>query len=280
MKRLLTILSPAVFLGISNVKAQVSSPIRKNYQTINISGSIVNASTKSDADTSVYVVAKFGVKMKTAYCNTNGQYSLEMPDTLNGYTVILKAMQDEKKIKQISTGEPCSTNCPATTIYINGYPRKIALDTNKAKNYTIDFQMTPLLACGYRFQTIYFMKNTTTMAQSDLSLFPDSAVCEVKNRMKCKKEIVVEISGRCRPEEIDKDTLSLKRAQTIGNKLIAMGINPKRIIIKGYSDKYFQEEEDWKKNKNYVEIRPAFINKKDYEGQTVDFSVLRIDFNE
>lgn len=279
---MLRVLPIIIFFNPAYINAQISNQIRNKVESINISGSIVNASTKADVDTSVYVIAKFNGETKNAYCNIKGQYTLDLPDSLNGCTIILTAMQDEKKLKKISTGEPCATNCPATTIYFNGYPNKVkvVIDTNKTKYYTIDFQMSPLLACGYRFPTIYFMKNTETMVQSDFSLFPDSAVCEVKNLMKCKKEIVVEISGRCRPEEIDKDNLTFKRAQVVGNKLIAMGINPKRIIIKGYSDKYYQEEEEWKKNKDYVEIRPAFINKKDYESQTVNFSVLRKDFKE
>jgi len=90
--------------------------------------------------------------------------------------------------------------------------------------------------------------------------------------------MTIELSGNCSPSEKNKDTLSLKRAQIAKEKLVSLGINPRRIYVKGYSDRNYKEykkqrEEDAKFNGYYKSTRLI-----KYEGQVVYISQLSNDF--
>jgi hypothetical protein len=241
-----------------------------------IHGVITNSRTKLPVDTSVYVTILTETKLSyLTFCNNNGEYSFHLPDSLNHKKVIVRALQDEKRIKKYSTGEPCSSICiEEGSFLLSSNAKRFTFNSDSSKTYEISFSLIPAIF-DFSLPTLYFKKNESLIVQSDRHVSVDSAICDIKNLLKCRKTFVLELCGNCSPSENHKDILSLKRAQVLRDKLIAMGINPERLIAKGYSDKRFEE-----KSKDFEEWRPSHINKTDYEGQTVTFVVLRRDFQE
>jgi outer membrane protein OmpA-like peptidoglycan-associated protein len=236
-----------------------------------LTGTISNAKTKIPVDQSVYVIIKYNYKeLYRTYCNISGKYSINVSDTLNGKEIVLSTSQDEKKINVKVTEESCGYKCLDNLEYMNSSERKrITLKADSTKKYVVNFILTPLLRCGSP-PTIYFNRNELTMAQSDWYKTADSALCDMAGFMKCRPTMTIELSGNCSPDERNKDTLSLKRAQIVKEQLVSMGINPQRIFVMGHSDKNYH---DYKKGH---EKNERLITK--YEGQAVYISQLSNDF--
>lgn len=173
-------------------------------------------------------------------------------------------------------GELCSFIC-WENLYIGSDRKKITLNADSTKEFKTNFVMIPV-EVEIHFQTIYFKKNEISMVRSDEFLSPDTAFCHIKGILKCRKAMVIEVSGNCSPDEEDKDTLSLKRARIVKEKLISIGINSQRIYAKGYSDKnyydYKRSREENAKFNNYYNS-PHLIQ---YEGQAVYIRQLSNDF--
>lgn len=248
-----------------------------------IHGIITNSKTRLPVDTSVYVsiLTKNKLSYQT-FCNINGEYSIYLPDSLNHTEVIVRALQDEKRIKKYSTGEPCSSICiEEGSFLLSSAAKRFTFNSDSSKTYKISFSLIPAIF-DFSLPILYFKKNESFMVQSDRYVSVDSAICDIKNLLKCRKMIVLELVGSCSPWERHKSTLSLYRANLVRDKLISMGISPDRLIVIGNSSKNKGQ------NKSYVrkyrklngDSRPNHINKTDYEWQTVTFSVLRNDFTE
>ncbi len=250
-----------------------------------LTGTIINRTTKLPVDSSIYVTINLEKnEFYKVYCNNDGIYSINISDSLNGKQIIIYASQDLKKINRHPSkeqGELCSFQCLDNRMYIESNKKKITLNADSTKKYKVDFNLNPIVI-DLVSPTIYFKKNEVTMVQSDMYLTADTALCIVKNTMICRKNWVLEIQGHCSPKETNKDTLSLKRAELVIDKLISLGINPKRFVALGQSDKNYKENnvEIEKLKKLNGDNRPAYINKTDYEWQTVTISLLRSDFNE
>jgi hypothetical protein len=213
-----------------------------------------------------------------AYCNIEGEYTFTLPDSLNGRSIIIRALQDESKIKEDSIREVCSYNCTISEIYLASTERvKLKINTDSIKNYIVDFSVVTATLDFYT-PVLYFKKNELQLVQSDYSLSTDSALCEITSIFQCNKQFCIEIRGNCSPKEKNKDNLSLHRATLVRNRLIALGVNPKRLVAKGYADEYYQSMKKYYKTEG--DFRPAYINKTDYEGQTVRFAVIRRDFKD
>jgi outer membrane protein OmpA-like peptidoglycan-associated protein len=225
-------------------------------------------------DSSVCVTIKLGqTELYKTYCNNEGKYSFTIPNALNGKEINIAAYQEYEKVKSIYRvrEKNCSFICWDFLLFNSAGQKKITLKADSTKEYIANFvmgQSTPEMD----FPTIYFKKNELTMVQSDDYLSADSALCEITGMLNCRKNMVIELSGYCSSEEKHKNRLSKKRAQLVKSKLVKLGINPARIVAKGYP-----KAKDFGKWEQ--EYRPAYINQTDYEGQTVSISALSNDFD-
>ena len=241
--------------------------------TFIISGTIINCTTHSPVDSSVYVTVSLNKKqLYKVSCSEKGKYSVALSDTLNGKEVFVHTSQDQMKVKGKIVEEACNYMCLENLEYMSSDIKKLVLKAEKAKNYVADFCLSPILYCGTA-PTIYFKKNKLQIIRSDRYETGDSALCYLNGLMKCRTTMVIELTGKCSPQERNKDTLSLKRAKEIKNILISKGINPLRIVVKGEGDK------------NYYEYKKEHITRdnynrkfKKYEGQVVYVSMLSNDF--
>lgn len=268
------IISILIFLNISAILGQ------NNFE---IKGSIINGKTKAPVDSSIYVtiLLKGGIEYKS-YCNNNGSYSIQVPDSLNGREVIIRASQDQtnlEKYKISGPNEPCTFTCLDNRLFGTSDKKKFSLHSDSTKEYTVNFNLYPI-TIDYSCPSIYFKKNELTMVQSDYYLTADSALCFFKNLLNCRKAWVFEVAGNCSRWEKNKKDLSSKRAELVKSKFVELGINPSRIVAKGYSDKSYRRNKKYVKKNRKIEgdNRLAYINKKDYEWQTVTISLLRSDF--
>ncbi len=263
-----------IFLNVSAVIGQNNFVIK---------GSIINEKTKAPVDSSIYVTifSGKGIQYKS-YCNHNGSYSIQIPDSLSGREISVRASQDQtnlEKHKISSPSEPCTFTCLDNKLFGTSDKKKLFLNSDSTKEYAVNFQLYPIII-DYSCPSIYFKKNELTMVQSDYYLTADSALCFFKNLLNCRKSWVFEVAGNCSPREKNRNELSSKRAELVKNKFVELGINPSRIVAKGYSDKSYRRNKFYVKKNRKIEgdNRPSYINKKDYEWQTVTISLLRSDF--
>jgi outer membrane protein OmpA-like peptidoglycan-associated protein len=246
--------------------------------TFTIHGMCMDIHTKLPLDNTVCIniQAKKGSIYKVVYktyCNEKGRYQFILPDSLNGQTLLVNASQDSKRVKKRNTPGPCPTECILSALYqFTGF-KKIIVQTDSSRNYVINFGGLTL-TYGTHLPTFYFRKDELEIAQGDFGSSPvDSTLCELKKILACQNDLVVEIAGHCSSMETEKKKLSFKRAEFLKKKLVALGINPKRLITKGYSDI---------PDKPYSgsDTIPDPVNKTGYEGQTVTFQIIGKDFKE
>jgi outer membrane protein OmpA-like peptidoglycan-associated protein len=234
-------------------------------------------------DSSVFVTISLG--NRTLYkgnCNNHGEYFIKVSDSLNLKQVAVQASQDQSNLDKYLTTkstDPCSFQCLDNKLFGNSNKEKINLNSDSLKEYIKDFKLFPIIF-DLISPTIYFKKNDLLMVQSDYYLTADSALCFFKNLLNCRKTMVIEIAGNCSRCEKNKQELSSKRAELVKEKLVALGINPQRIIAKGYSDKNYKQNKSAVKKYRKLngDYRPNYINKKDYEWQTVTINQLSNDF--
>ena len=221
MSRLLFIL--AAFICVKMASCQPNVP------AIIIHGQVFNDANQH-LDATVRVMVKAPGITDTIYCDSTGSYSISLAGIPNHTTLVVSAMQDWSKIKTFSTGEPCPVDCPVDKEYLGNPKQKVYINTDSALTYSANFVLREIMK-SMRFPSVYFRKNDTMTVRA-LWAFdpdPDSAICMMKNIMKCDKRFVVQVVGYCSPKEKSPDTLSASRAVAVGRRLLAMGINPKRL---------------------------------------------------
>jgi outer membrane protein OmpA-like peptidoglycan-associated protein len=248
-----------------------------------IKGIIMNSKTKTPVESSVYVTVSSQNKiLYKVNCNNNGEYSINVSDSLNQKQITLQVSQDQNNLDNYLTTkptDPCSFYCLDNKLFSSSSKERITLKSDSLIVYSKDFKLSPVifdLICPM----IYFKKNELLMVQSDYYLTADSALCFLKNLLNCRKKMVIEVAGYCAPNEKNKAVLSLKRALLVKEYIVTLGIDPKRIVVKGYSDKNYKQNRSYVKKDRELngDYRPAYINKIDYEWQTVIINQLRNDF--
>lgn len=216
-------------------------------QTFTISGIIQVSNPKQPVDTSVAVkiLSETG-RIYQTYCDTEGKYKFILPDSLDGKRLLIEFFQDETRLTPVHSTCSC-TDCYLGNLYFYSlYQEKVKIHLDSIKDYVFNFAAT-LKPNHFSFPTIYFRKNelTTINIDPEQTLPIDELICFLFDILQCRhKQIVMEINGSCSPKEKDKDNLSLKRAQLIKDKLVACGINPVRLVVKGNADKRFWEIKD------------------------------------
>jgi outer membrane protein OmpA-like peptidoglycan-associated protein len=267
-------LSTFLLLNIASVHGQ---------QNLTIKGRIINNRTEVAVDTSVFVTITLDktILYKTN-CNNNGDYFIRISDSLNHKKIIVRALQDQSNLDRYLTTkptDPCSFKCLDNKTFLNSEKRIITLNSDSAKEYVQNFALLPIIR-DFISPTIYFKKNDIIMIQSDYYLTADSALCFFSHLLDCRRTMVIEVSGNCSPDEKNKSDLSLKRAQLVKKNLVTLGVNPQRIVVKGYADDNYNRYDSIVKQNRELngDYRPAYINKTDYEWQTVTISQLSNDF--
>lgn len=247
----------------------------KSQGTFTISGTITEHPSQKPVDHSI------GVKIFTetgkqyiTFCNDDGQYAFTLSDSLNGKKVVVAYFQDETRMLREHFNGPCSVDCDISPGYWCGTDmRKIIINTDSVKTYTVNFTASRLLGCGIDFPTFYFKKNKIQITQIAGKDTTDAeAICALVQILQCKKKFAIEIGGHCSKAESDKQNLSLKRAQFMKDTLVKLGINPGKLVIKGYADTKPAELRD---------MNEAVIGLKGPEEcQRVVFHLIRMDFKE
>lgn len=112
------------------------------------------------------------------------------------------------------------------------------------KNYSKKFVLNSILNCGFLAPGITFNRNSTTSCNDSLNQIDSMRHVKFNQiidllflTLKNEKELVIEISGHASNDEKNPDELSLSRAEEIKRLLVIKGINPQRIIAKGYGNK-------------------------------------------
>lgn len=204
----------------------------------------------------------------------NGKYRFALPDSLNGQKLWIQPLQDNTRVHQERTSEPCSIECTQIPVYLFHAGRRITVNTDSSRNYIIHFGGKVVNNHLY-FPVLYFKKNDLEIIRSNFDLLADSAICTAKNILQCNKNWVIEIKGHCSPEENNKELLSLQRANLVKEKLIAKGILPSRITTKGYGDSAIPESTEYMEERDQTAFR---IRTPENERQAVTFVVIKKDF--
>jgi len=250
-------------------------------QEIIISGQITSCKTKAELDSSLVVVVNYlnkagDSKTKKAYTNSTGTYkAILSKDSVSYKELRVSVFQDKAKVINFSTGAPCPVDCPASPLYLSiSKARKIKINLDSSLSYTQDFCMTEWVQ-DIKLPVFYFDKNSSEIAESDAEEPVDSILCKARNQLICHGNFVVEVSGRASSEENDKENLSLKRAEKIRDKLIALGVDSQRLVVKAGGD-IFQQ--------NLLKDHPDDYETKELKAKLSDevksvvFIVLRKDF--
>lgn len=242
--------------------------------TFTVSGTCMNIENKRPVNNSVFVLIHAKTREYKVYCDLQGKYRFILPDSLNGQTIFVHAVQDINLVHQQTTSEPCSIECTQVPIYSFSGGRFLTINTDSNRNYSIHFGGKVINNHLY-FPVIYFKKNTPEISRSNYYLNSDSSVCVVKNILQCNKKWVIEIKGHCSSNEENKEQLSLDRANRVKEKLIALGIDPIRLITKGYGDKGIPECTEYIEEQNLH--RTIRIQTAEGDRQAVSFGVIKHD---
>jgi outer membrane protein OmpA-like peptidoglycan-associated protein len=117
-----------------------------------------------------------------------------------------------------------------------------------------DFQLTMVYVCEPRMPRFIFKKNSVLldtlyseglwMDASDYDsayIFPKAAIAYYVKLLKKNPTIIIELSAHCSSEEtpnaIAADKLSLQRAAFIKSEIVKRGIDPVRIVAKGWGER-------------------------------------------
>ena len=106
-----------------------------------------------------------------------------------------------------------------------------------------DFFLHPI-SCGPELPRLYFNKNSTEFGlplssfNSDDSIInlPENVILEMTTILKENPTLIIEISAHRSTDELFPDKLSQLRAEKVKNSLIQKGIQPERLIAKGYGE--------------------------------------------
>jgi hypothetical protein len=266
------------YSGFFFTKTVTAATLTGTRGTFTVSGTISNVREKTPVDTSIYVklYTQTGQTYKT-YCDKEGKYKFTLSDSLNHKGIVLVPLQDLNRVRNNNVRNACDYNRCQDDLYLDFPKGKLIINTDSARNYTINFE-------GQKFPNhfslpiLYFKKNDLEFTQADSYLSADSAICDVINILQCNKDFVMQISGHCSSKEKHKENLSLDRAALVKEKLISLGINPVRIVVKDNVDKDYPGTKEY--YKTHGDWRPTYINKTNYEDQTVTFSIIGRGFKE
>ncbi len=111
----------------------------------------------------------------------------------------------------------------------------------QGKTYLKNFELTEVPFCGPIARNLYFKRNSASSCNDSLhkvdSLIYDryhTVITDLTMSLKYDPGLMIEIEAHASSGEINPKKLSELRAQTIKDALVANGINPKRLAIKGW----------------------------------------------
>lgn len=147
-----------------------------------------------------------------------------------------------------------------------------------------DFFLYPMEGCRW-FSAINFKKNQTkydTLSPKNIdsvtdniaNYYPEPNINLLQKALEDNPNIIVELSAHCAIGEKDPAQLSQKRAEKIKMELVERGVDPKRLVAKGYGiSKLLYTEEMLVKNKD----DRAYLNSRN---RRCVFKILSWDFKE
>lgn len=208
--------------------------------TVDIHGNVKDqyGSTLDNITVIYYNNGGIGFNTKT---DTLGNYSLTIPKSsfLNTANMIFEQDIDAFKKRHIK-----DTTCLKFNLFYTKVWRKLyKLDTIKniaaLSSLTIDQTLTNICEM-IRFPPVIFDKNSVLPKNNDNNSGDFNYQIDSINFIKCflnnNPETTILIWGHSGYDEENKSGLSLQRANYVKQKLVELGINPKRIIIEGKGD--------------------------------------------
>lgn len=244
-----------------------------SQQTFTISGNIYKSRPTEPADSSVIVnIYLDGQPIYKTFADKNGRYNCILSDSLNGKKLTIDTDQDETRMIKEHFDGPCPTDCMRSVSY-GGTNQKFVVHLDSTRDYHFDLYPFMITRCGFVFPNMYFKKNELQPITLSIDVSSDSALCTMFHFLKCNSKWVIEISAHCSPDEKDKQNLSIKRGQFVKDELVKLGINPKRMVVKGYADTHPPELKD--ENGTVTNEVPKYEIRR-----RAVFALLRRDFKE
>lgn len=207
---------------------------------IEIYGTVKDLDSNNLDNITVLYLVPNGIKIETK-TDSLGRYKLLVPKSsfLNAARIVFD--QDQKAFQKKHVKD---TSClKYNSFYTKVWRKTYKLDSLKGIDSisVLNVNQTLDIICEMvRFPAIIFNKNSSlpknnTNNSGDYN-FQIDTINFIKCYMNTYPETIVTIWGHCGYDEINKSELSLQRANYVKEKLVAFGINPKRINISGYGD--------------------------------------------
>lgn len=161
--------------------------------------------------------------------------------------------------------------CPYSYIenvgYMNGRNSRIdGSDTMKAEILQIDFKLNKILSCDFHHPEICFKKNSIEFLSPNCdSLSAETVIDCMVAYLNAHPTYVFEIAGYAHRKEKKADELSQKRAELLKGFFTKKGIDPERLVAKGYGSDVSYKLSGLNEEIKIPENRAEFnILRKDY----------------
>lgn len=153
--------------------------------------------------------------------------------------------------------------------YLNNKSSMTTVGLEWSKDFVVDLSLTPI-----EKKPIVLPEIRYDLAKWDLKPIYQDSLKELIKTLQENPKLVIELRSHTdsRPIPMTNDTLSQKRAQSVVDYLISSGINPQRLMAKGYAER---EPRKLEKNISIVYGGKSYTFTKDTELNTSFISSLK-----